>query len=215
MTTIPMSEVSMDISAEDFITSETAKLTFAATFALTDTAIDSKAEVLTNAKQIVDGEWFVTNVQRNEDTSGIENVTFNLSVRVKEREVGAIKSKIRAVNRPGLKFVLVNIDYSPTAAQIQDGNKGLRRKVYLKANEELEVLNEVMKTDSEQWMIGSIDFRTAVAVGNSGYSKSNNLRASVSAMYESASEAEEDGGVTQRLTLSATVNFVRKIYTRL
>lgn len=214
MTHIPMSEVSVDITAEEFIISETAKLSFSATFAMTDPTLDAKAEVLEAAKQISDGDWYITGLNRNEDSSGIETVSYSLNVRIKDSGVGPIKGKIKAVNRPGLKFALLNTDYSPTRDQIAQGNKSLRRKVYEKANEELTVLNEVVKDGDDAWIVGSIDFVTHS--GNNQYAKSNMLRTANVAMYNEAAGDEEDaGGVTQKLVLTARVTFTRKIYSRL
>lgn len=212
MNTIPMSSVNMDITAEEFITSETAKLSFTATFAITDSSFDPKTEVLTAAMQIANGDWYVTNVVRKEDNSGIETVAYNLAVRITEREVSTVKSNLKSVNRSGLKFVLNTIDYSPTQAQIEDGMRTLRRKIYQKANEELLVLNELVRKDEDEWLIGTIDFTN----NNAPVSKSNMLRASASMMYENVGVGgEEADGVTQKLTLSSTVTFTRKIYSRL
>ncbi len=220
--TVPMSNVQMSITSEEFITSETAKLSFEATYAITDPSVDAKSEILDAANRIVDGEWYVTGVYRDTSNAGIETVTYSLSIRVAEKLVSGIKSAIKAVNRSGLQFELTNTDYTPTQAQIEAGNKNLRKSIYVKANEELEILNEVAqnKSSDEIWVIGSVNFNTSGA----GISKSN-LLASASVMYENAGPrgpsgpqgpaGDEGDGVTQKLTLTAAVSFTRKIYSRL
>lgn len=220
MSTVPMSNVSMALTAEEFITSETAKLSFTATYAITDPSVDAKAEILDAARRIVEGEWYVTGVYREDSSAGIETVTYSLSIRVSEKLVGTIKGAIKNVNRSGLRFELTATDYTPTQAQIEAGNKTLRKAVYAKANEELEALNEATssKDSEEKWVIGSINFNNQ---GGGAISKSNMLRASASMMYENAGmgggAGEDDGeeGVTQKLVLTASVTFMRKIYTRL
>lgn len=220
---VPMSNVSMTLNADEFITSESAKLVFTATYALTDPAADAKGEILEAAKKLYNGEWFVTGVYREDSSAGIETVTYNLSIRVPENFVNSVRSGIKNVNRSGLKFELHSTDYTPTQAQIEEGNKSLRKKIYAKANEELEILNaETSGKDSdEKWVLGSVNFNN-----NSGaVSKANMLRTASTMMYESVGNAagggaagdDDDGeaGVTQKLVLSASVNFTRKIYTRL
>lgn len=218
--TVPMSNVSMDLTAEEFITSESAKVIFSATLALTDPNIDSKAEVISAARRLHESDnWYVTGVYRQEDASGIEVVTYTLALRVAENLVNQIKASIKEINRAGLKFTLTDIDYTPTQAQIEEGNKALRSKVYAKANEELEILNNAtaQKESDEKWVIGTINFSRNQGV------LSKSIRASGSMMYENAGLAaaggfnddEGDGGVTQKLTLQAQVIFTRKIYNRL
>lgn len=220
---VPMSNVSMSLTADEFITSESAKLSFTATYALTDPSADAKAEILEAAKKLYNGEWFVTGVYREDSSAGIETVTYSLSIRVPESFVNSVRSGIKNINRSGLKFELHNTDYTPTQAQIEEGNKSLRKKIYAKANEELEILNaETAGKDSEEkWVLGSVNFNNQ---GGAAMAKSNALRtAATSMMYESvgnaagggAADDEGESGVTQKLVLSASVSFTRKIYTRL
>lgn len=218
---VPMSNVSMSLTADEFITSESAKLSFTATYALTDPSADAKAEILDAAKKLYNGEWFVTGVHREDSSAGIETVTYSLSIRVPESFVNSVRSGIKNVNRSGLKFELHSTDYTPTQAQIEEGNKSLRKKIYAKANEELEILNSetVTKDSEERWVIGSVNFNSQ---GNGAISKANMLRTASTMMYESVGNAagggdedEGESGVTQKLVLSASVSFTRKIYTRL
>lgn len=217
MSNVPMSTVSLELSAEEFITSETAKLVFSATVALTDPSIDARAEVLKAASQIADGDWYITSVTRSEDTSGIETVNYTLSVRVSEKIVAGVKTKVSSVNRAGLKFVLTQTDYTPTAKQIEEGNKSLRAKIYAKAVEEMTVLQTATGSgpSDDGWVIGDIQFNSAPA-----FAKTSNVRGNAmyaTAFHESAGGGapEEDQGITQKLTLNASVQFARKIYNRL
>lgn len=210
---VPMSNVSMSLTAEEYITAESAKLSFGATYAITDPSIDAKAQVIEAAKKLYNGDWYVTGVERSESTAGIETVTYGLSIRVPESSVGSVTSGVKNVNRSGLKFELYNTDFTPTQAQIEAGNKNLRKAIYAKANEELEILNtSTNSTGDDAWVIGSVNFNS----GAPAMAKSNALRAT--AFYESVSNADsddEEGGVTQKLTLAAAVNFTKKIYNRL
>lgn len=213
---VPMSTVSMTLTAEEFITAESAKISFTATYAITDTSVDAKAQVLDAAKKLYEGDWYVTGVEREESSAGIETVIYGLSIRVPEAKIGVITSGVKNVNRSGLRFEIRGTDYTPTQKQVEDGNKNLRRALYKKANEELAVLNDEAGDGDDKWIIGNINFN---AGAQPAMVKSNQLRGT--AFYESVGNAagggDEDGegGVTQKLSLSAVVSFTRKIYSRL
>lgn len=212
---VPMSSVNMSLTAEEFITSETARLTFLATYAITDPSVDAKAEVIAAAHKVLDGEWYVTGVQRDESSAGIDTVAYGLAIRVPEAKVATVAQAIKSVNRSGLRFELQTTDYTPTQAQVEEGNRTLRKKIYAKAKEELDILNtETGSSGDDSWIIGSVNFNGVPAMA-----KTNALRANAT-FYESAGLAnaggdDDEDGVTQKLVLTASVSFTKKIYNRL
>lgn len=213
MTDIPMSQVSMTITADEYITSETAKVSVSVTYAMMDAEQDPRAEVMKAAEEVTKSAWYVNGVHRAEDNSGIETVTYSLTVRVPEKEINSIKKKVKTVSRAGLKMQITGTDYSPTTSQIEEGKKAIRKKVYEKVNEELKILNELVIETDERWVVGDVNFLTAQPL------MAKNSRATIgTAMYESfnnAADDEESDGVTQKLTMTANVTFARKIYSRL
>jgi hypothetical protein len=203
----------MIITADDYITSETAKVSVTVTYAMMDADQDPRAEVMKAADEVSKAAWYVNGVHRAEDNSGIETVTYSLTVRVPEKEINSLKKKVKAVSRAGLKMQITGTDYSPTTAQFEEGKKAIRKKIYEKVNDELKILNEIVIEGDERWVVGDVNF-----LNNQPLMTKNSRGITASAMYESfnsAAEDEESDGVTQKLTMTANVTFARKIYSRL
>ena len=215
--TVPVSSVTMTLSADTYVEAKTVKLKFNVVFAMTDENLDAKAEVLKAANQIDDSaKWYIIDASSSNDNSGIPSATFTLSVRVGEKIVNSISSRISKVNRPGLQFKVIETDYKPEAQQIKDAQKELRKQIYKQAVEEVAILNDILgKASSEDgWVIGSISYNERAPNVN----LYNNTRAAASksiAFSESFGGDDEEAGITQRVELTAQFEAVRKIYDKL
>jgi hypothetical protein len=214
MTNLPMSNVNLSVSSDKYIVAETAKLIFQAVYAIQDSTVDARSEVIKAANELVpDGEWYVTGMTRAEDNSGIETATYTLSVRVKESILNTIKVNLKTINRPGLKFKQIETDYTPTKTQIENAMIELRTDIYNKAMAEVAVLNSTCTDDSaEKWIVGSVNFNS------NDRPVLKNMRATVAATtYNSfnSDDVEDESGITQRVSLSADIMLTRKIYSRL
>src|SRR5690606_19534858 len=118
---------------------------------------DPKLMIMDAAAQINPGEWYIIDAKSHQDTSGIETLTYTLSVRMPESQATSIGKTLGEVNRAGLRFILKNIDYTPTRDQKETASRDLRKQIYAKAMEELSILNETCGGE-DSWVIGSIDF---------------------------------------------------------
>lgn len=214
---IPMSTVSMTIKVEDYIVAETVKLNFKAELALSGefADVDPKATVLEAVKTITDGDWYVTDSARTAGPGGIEVVNYSLNVRVKDGAISRAKANMKEANsRKGLEFSLIGLDYTPTQVQLEEANKVLRKKIYERANEELEILNGVIKSGEGEWLVGDIQFgghpQIAKSLRTQTYAASASFMENAAAGYD----GDDEGGITQRAELTASVQFTKKIYAR-
>jgi hypothetical protein len=214
---IPMSNITLSVTVDEFVVAETVKLIFSAQLALSGefATVDPKNTVLESAKSIYDGDWYVTSSNRHEGPGGIEVVNYTLNVRVKDSAISAAKQKLEEANvRKGLRFELSELDYTPTQAQLEEANKELRKKIYSRANDELAILNDTIKSGEGDWLVGSIQFGGAPQVAKSMRSQMYNSVSASSAGAFNDDDGDDEGGITQKVSLSANLSFTKKIYAR-
>ena len=141
----PLDKVSMQLSAEQWASTDTALVTVTvdASLGSSDLATihDQVTQNLTKLSPNV--QWHVTQFDRSQGQSGLEQVTIKAQARIPDTNLANIRTQAKAISKPGEKYDISDIAYVPSLAEIEKVKQGLREKIYNSAKAELARLNQV------------------------------------------------------------------------
>ena len=155
-----MDSVTLDLSAEDWVETATAKVVVSI-----DTAVPGsdagkvRAEMLKAVDGLVPGAtWRFSSFDRSQDQSGLERSHAELETRLKESDMGGLADKAKQESKPGLQLQVNDIDFTPTLAETEAVRSRLRNQIYGQVNDELKRL--AAAEPDRKFRMGTIDFST-------------------------------------------------------
>lgn len=194
-------QVVLTLSAEDWVESDTARVTVAIDAALPGTdAAGVRSEMLAALDRLApDAEWRFVRFDRGRDQSGLERWSAAAEARLPEAGLGGIEGRADEASRPGLQVRIENTDFSPTLSETEAIRARLRQEIYLRAGEELERLNNTFP--DRAYRVANIDFV------NPPYRPVEPRTEMMMARPAPAAAADVAGGlaVSEKLTVSAQV----------
>ncbi len=198
---LPMNKVSFILTDKQWVTTNTALVTVEVNSTLDKQSASSSQQPvaqLANLNKLSQGEWHLTQINQTQNSSGLEQVTMVAQARLPQSGLSDIRAKAKAMSKPGLKYTVNNIGYTPSLAEIEAVQATLRQEIYQEAKAELARLNAVYP--DEQFYLHKIKF------GN-GMGSDPQPR-----MLVAAKMAQPMGGsaVSQQLVLSAKVVLASK-----
>lgn len=145
------------VQKEQWVTSDTARVIVSVNANLTDAALDRfqdkvNQNLATLAKNV---SWHMTQFNRNQDSSGLEQVSAEAEARIPNGALAGLRAKADKLSVPGTKYQIVDIQYGPSDEDIQKAKDNLRQKVYAAIDEEIRSLNKLYR---QQFFVNSIDF---------------------------------------------------------
>lgn len=207
---IPQDNVTINISVEEAIVSDTVKATINVALSTTsEDATDVRSTILDALKSVLDTEWAFTRLDRHSSASGLEEVHATATARIPEAKAAGLVEKTKIASRQGLQLTAGALDYNPARNVVDDKIKDLRKAIYMKAQEEAAILNETVNDGAAgRWRVGMIEF-------SGGNVFANNSRGM---MLEATSYSAPKGGagesgldLTQKVSLTATVALQRVV----
>lgn len=160
----PLDKVSFQLSAEQWATTQTAKVTVRVNATLTDSQLGAIHTVLMNnlKKIAADAKWHITEFNRSKNQSGLEQLYATAQARIPETALSSLRQKAKAVTKPGATYTIGSIDFSPSQAEIQTVKANLRSNIYAQTKAELARLNK--EYPSERFFLHSINFNSGVVM---------------------------------------------------
>lgn len=154
-----MDEVTMELSAEDWVVTETALVTVAADAAATGSQTGvARSDLLAAVSGLVpDAEWRVVSFDRFTDQAGLDRWQAVAEARLPETEVGGLGEKAKELSRPGLQLRVRSIEFTPTLAETEAVRARLRAEIYRRAGEEIASLERSF--GDRDFRIGAIRFQ--------------------------------------------------------
>ena len=145
------------VEKEQWVVSDSARVIVSVNANLTDDALDyfqDKMDQSLNslAKNV---SWHVTQFNRNQDNSGLEQVSAQAEARIHNSALAGLRARADKLSSPGVKYSIVDIQYGPSDEDIQKAKDNLRQNVYAAIAEEMRGLNKMYKQD---FFVNSIDF---------------------------------------------------------
>jgi hypothetical protein len=136
--------VSMSLSAEDWVETQTARTELSVDVSLPGAdAGKARGDVLSAVKALAQGaDWRFTMFNRNQEASGLEHWHAVLEARLTDAQLGGLADRAKQASKPGLQIAVQNTDFSPTLAETEAVRAKVRAELYKKINEALAQLNQ-------------------------------------------------------------------------
>ena len=136
---------------------KTAKVTVSINASLDQKSLQDIQQVIDkNLKGLANVNWRMINFTRNQSESGLESVMAVAQARIPTGQITDIRGKAKDLSKPGIKYQISDIDYSPTEAELQQALVSLRGTVYQKVKTEIDLLDKTF--GNEDYYIQNIRF---------------------------------------------------------
>ncbi|MDP9127260.1 MAG: hypothetical protein M3N08_03225, partial [Pseudomonadota bacterium] len=134
--------VTLDLSAEDWVTTQTARVAINVEAAVTDkTAGVMRADMIKAVNDLVKTDWRLTEFNRVQDQTGLERWSAIYEARVPEAQLNGLGEAVKKSSKAGMQLSIGDIDFTPTLAEMESTRAALRSQIYKQANDQLGVLN--------------------------------------------------------------------------
>ncbi len=190
------------VQKEQWVVSDSARVIVAVNANLTNDALDRFQDRMNKSLSALakNVSWHVTQFNRNQDSSGLEQVSAQAEARIANSALAGLRVKADKLSSPGIKYSIVDIQYGPSDADIQKAKDNLRQSVYAAISEEIRSLN---KTYKQAFFVNSIDF-DLISSFNPGPQPAMLMRNKVDVSNDSVP-------VNQKLVLEADVVLAAKV----
>lgn len=140
----PLDKVSFNLSAEQWASTTTAKVSVRINATLTDKQLGTiHSKILNNLQKIVSkAKWHIVQFNRNKNQSGLEQLYAVATARVPEADLANIRKKAKAVSQAGETYRIASINFAPSQSEIQATKAALRANIYAQTKAELASLNK-------------------------------------------------------------------------
>lgn len=212
---IPQDTVTVQLTAEKSIPTETVKVSAGITMSVTAAeAEDVRATITDKLKSILDADWSLTALNRTPDASGREQVRAAAVARVPEKQAAGFAHKCKQASVEGFQIAAGEVDYSPPRDVVAEAKIELRKKLYGMAQEEVEIISEVIdgRGADRAWRVADISFADVAPVAMNNIVRAKGMMAeSVGMAYagNAPGGAGSEVGLTQKVSLFATVTIAR------
>ncbi len=209
-----MASIHYQLSAEQWVSTSTANVIVTVDASLNQQAVDTIQQRINQGLQtIAKGDWQITDMQRNQDSSGLENIHVEAQARLPVAAIANVRNQAFTLSKPGIKYTVVDTQYAPTQADIEAARMVLRQKLYQQIATELKAVNQVY--GDERYQLAQVNFTD----GNvyTPQAPMPMMRANtqmMTAMAEGSAPAAPSPTVNQKLTMSADVRLAAPLATK-
>jgi hypothetical protein len=160
-----MDQVVLDLMAEDWVGTETARVTISADAAASGADAGTQRSDLLKAIDGLtpDADWKIVSFDRSTDQAGLERWRAVAEARLAETALGGLADKARQASRPGLQLRVGSIEFTPTLGETEAVRARLRAEIYGKAASELDALERSFP--GRKFRMGNIDFAEQPPMG--------------------------------------------------
>ena len=197
----PDDRVVFDISAEDWVTTKTARVTAHVEAAVSGgNAGSMRADMMKAVDDLAKADWRLVSFNRGQDQTGLERWSASFEARLTENDLGGLADKAKRLSKAGMQLGVASIDFSPTLDETEAARAAVRAHIYKSANDQLAALNAAMP--GRGYRISSINF-----TGDSGanYAARNGFAVSMAAADSSAQAAPAPMERSEKVTLTARI----------
>lgn len=211
MKDIPMDNINLSFTVEDWINSNTAEVTMTVNASTEgQDGLDLRTEIKEALETLVDTEWRFIDINRSTGRSGLEEWNVIAQARVEEKDLNNLPSRAKELGRKGLQYRVGNVDFTPTKEQFEGLYRDLRSKINGLISEELSTLNTELS--GRKWRVGGVNYNFGNAPMAHARGANVMMAMAVNAVpdmdFDDAGGAPGDFGgfeVSQKIELSATV----------
>lgn len=144
-------------SVEQWVTTKTALVTIGVDASLNQAGMDNlQQQVNDSLKTLADNVvWQMTDDERNQDSSGLEQIHIEEQARLTSDQLVSIRTKTNTLSKPGIKYSIIDLQFTPSLAEIQVAQDNLRSQLYGKIKHEIDLLD---KTYDENFYVHDLEF---------------------------------------------------------
>lgn len=138
-----LNKVSLQLQAEQWITTQTALVNVNVSAAVTDQLIvNLQNNIMAKLKSLVAGDWHIVSFNRQQDQSGLESIQIMAQARLPQANLGNLRDKAKAMSKPGETYTIQDVQFTPSDDELRQANIALRNVIYQQAKAELDNLNK-------------------------------------------------------------------------
>tara|TARA_B100000989_G_scaffold297295_2_gene282659 strand:+ start:2402 stop:3097 length:696 start_codon:yes stop_codon:yes gene_type:complete len=195
-------------SMDEWVSTDTANVSVVVNGSLQQAdAAKLQSDVLANLKQLsAAGKWRITQFNRSKDQSDLERVTIVAEARLPQAQLANLRDDAKKLSKPGVKYEIQNIDFSPSDADVQATKDKLRDKIYAKVKKEVDRLDNVYTEEHfyvNRLVVGEGDFPMMDA--NAGMMGAAGPAQAAKYMVAARQAPRANTSVSQKITLNAYV----------
>ncbi len=144
-------------SVEQWVTTKTALVTVGVDASLNQGGMDNlQQQVNESLKELASNvTWQMTDYERNQDSSGLERVHIEEQARLTSDQLTNLRSQTDKLSKPGIKYSIIDIQFTPSLAEIQTAQDNLRSQLYTKVKQEIELVD---KTYDQEFYVHDLEF---------------------------------------------------------
>ena len=153
-----LNKVTYEVSAEEWAKTSTVMVNVGVDAVFNEDKLEQvRADILKKLNQLTpNAQWHVTNFARNQDQSGLERLQMQAQARVNNTALGNLRQQAKSLSKPGETITILNIDYSPSLAEIEATRMELHKQIYNQAKKELVELNQMYP--NQKYYLHNIEF---------------------------------------------------------
>lgn len=158
-----LNQVSFEVSAEQWVTTKTAKVVVAVNAAVNEQQlVNAYGNISQKLQKLMgDSQWHITAFDRTTDKTGLEQLSITAETRLSEANLSTLKEKLKAASKAGETYTIASIDYTPTLAEREAVESALRTQIYNQIKNELVQLNAAYP--NQKYSVHSINFMQETA----------------------------------------------------
>ena len=132
----PINSVALQLSAEKWATTKTARVIVNVNAVLKSEALDSfRTQLLKNlAKLADDGAWHITQFYRFQDQSGLERLQVTAEARLPDSALSNLRDGAKTISKPGEQYTISDIQFTPSLEEVEQVKKDVRAQIYADAD---------------------------------------------------------------------------------
>lgn len=152
-----LDKIIFQVSAERWVTTSEANVVVSVDASLEKEGLAKlRQKVQENLQRIAKADWRITQLNRSQDSSGLEKLVMQAEARVNEAALTNINQQAKDLSKPGITFKVEKVDFSPNLAEIEKTRNEVRALIYQQVNDEIAQLHKAYPKQS--YTVNVIDF---------------------------------------------------------
>jgi uncharacterized protein YggE len=153
----PDDTVSLDLSAEDWVTTKTAHVILDVEAAVNAASAGTvRADMTKAVNDAAKADWRLTGFTRAQDQTGMERWSVTFDTRLPEPSLGGLADAVKKASKAGMQISVGDIDFTPTLEETEAAKAALRTHILKLASDQLATLNATLS--GRAYRIAQISF---------------------------------------------------------
>lgn len=153
-----LNQVQMQLSAEDWVNTQSAEVTVAIDGVLDKTgAFAMRDQINVNLKTLANVDWHLTVFEITKNPAGLDQIHVEALARVPENLILGLRDKAKSISKPGVDYKINRTDFTPSLAEFESTRGNLRGKLYEAVKDEIIRINKFYPED--KYILQSINFQ--------------------------------------------------------